>query len=322
MNTVAINQLDLPENFQEEFLKTIFKVISRAESGLIIAPAGMGKTLILDLLEHKLQDKTVLRIDLSDPNWPNLTNSSNSLVIIGDNAEALTKELVQKLKSLREKNRAQTSIILAAERNILANDAFSENSSLRSILMENILYLPPLSESDSKAFAQAIAKQAHASLTVKQLDQIAKQSGGAPRIIKRLIKLTLSGENPATDSKLAFDLETIVKFIDNNPEYKFTSPLTSLKTPTSLKDSVGEISFQKSLTKQEFALAKALIEAKGELVDREDMIKAIWPKNLYETSEHALDQMIHRLKKKLESASPKCELITLRGRGAKLASHL
>lgn len=48
------------------------------------------------------------------------------------------------------------------------------------------------------------------------------------------------------------------------------------------------------------------------------MIKAIWPTNLYETSEHALDQMIHRLKNKLKSATPKTELVTLRGRGAKV----
>ena len=63
---------------------------------------------------------------------------------------------------------------------------------------------------------------------------------------------------------------------------------------------------------------KKLIENKGELIDRETMIKAVWPKNLYETSEHALDQMIHRLRKKMESATPKCALLTFRGRGAKI----
>lgn len=321
MNTVTINQLELPETFQADFLKKVFRLINQSESGLMIAPAGMGKTLVLDLLETKLQKETVLRLDLTGPNWSNLSNSSNSLVIIGDNAEALTKETVQKLKSLREKNRSQTSIILAAERNVLESSAFSENSSLRSILMENILYLPPLSEADSKAFAKAIAKQANANLTAKHLDQIAKQSGGAPRIIKRLVKLTLSGENPATDAKLQFDLETLVSFKEQNPGYPLdVSKFAKSDQFAKSKDVVGEISFQKSLTKQEFALAKILIEAKGELVDREAMIKAIWPNNRYDTSEHALDQMIHRLRKKMESSTPKCTLTTYRGRGAKLTT--
>lgn len=319
MNHITVHQLDLPESFQEDFVRKIFRLTNRSESGLIIAPAGMGKTLILDFLEQKLQNQTVLRLDLNDANIPNLPDLSKHITIIGDNAEALEsekgKEIVQKLKSIREKARPQISIILAAERTVFDLPAFSENSGIRSILMENVLYLPPLNPTDAKSFAKGIAAQLGIKLTAGQLARIVESGYGAPRLIKRLVKIVSAGDNVEEDAKLKFDLETLAKFKTVYPDYPIEIP--ELTKP---KDQISGISFTQTLTKQEAALAKILIEAKGELVDRETMIKAIWPNNRYDTSEHALDQMIHRVKKKFDSATPKCELLTLRGRGAKLNS--
>lgn len=320
MNTITVHDLELPESFRQDFIEKIFKVIKAAESGIIIGPAGMGKTLALDVLEHHLKDFHLIRLDLNSPAFPSSSNVANkNIVIIGDNAENPSRETIQKLKSLREGNRPKTTILLAAEKNVLNHPALAESSSLRSIIMENVLYLPPLSDKDSEDFAKAIAKQSGIKLTPKQISEIVTQSGGAPRIIKRLVKLTVSGGDPKTDEKLMFDLRTLTSFCEQCPDYNFSSPLLSItaKQPGS-KDKVGSLTFSETLTKQEAALAKALLDANGELVGREEMIKAIWPNNRYDTSEHALDQMIHRLKKKLETATPKCELITLRGRGAKL----
>lgn len=314
---------------------------------MIIGPAGIGKTLTLELLEEEAVQKfylpgcetTCVHLNLQSVTAEELATKFNSLdlspasklLIIADNAEALENEkgraLIQRLKDIRERYRPQTTILLAAERNVLGAEAFSESSSLRSILMENILYISPLNESESRSFAQAIAKQMSFKLSEKLLKQLVEASGGAPRIIKRLVKLAQTDEkhllevlkSPSLDQKLSFDLESLVIFTHSNPNYSFNSPLlSSLRPKTETKDKIAGVQFSVTLTKQEFALAKTLIENKGELVGREEMIKAIWPTNLYETSEHALDQMIHRLKKKLESATPTCTLITYRGRGAKL----
>lgn len=314
---------------------------------MIIGPAGIGKTLTLELLEEEVIQKIYLpryeiipvHLNLQSvtaeeiaTKFSNLDLSPTSkLLIIADNAEALENEkgraLIQRLKDVRERYRPQTTILLAAERNILGAEAFSENSSLRSILMENVLYIPPLNESESRSFAQAIAKQMDFRLSEKLLKRLVESSGGAPRIIKRLVKLAQTNEkhlfeileNPSLDQKLSFDLESLTIFTHGNPTYSFSSPLLNLLRPKSeTKDKIAGVQFSTTLTKQEFTLAKTLIENKNELVSREEMIKAIWPTNLYETSEHALDQMIHRLKKKLETATPICTLITYRGRGAKL----
>lgn len=350
MNLINVHQLELPNNFREDFLKRLFQVVKSAESGMIIGPAGIGKTLTLELLEEKAIQKlylpngeiTCVHLNLQSVSAEEIANKFTSLdlspasklLIIADNAEALESEkgrsLIQRLKDIREQYRPQTTILLAAERNVLGTEAFSENSSLRSILMENILYISPLNEIESKSFAQAIAKQMSFKLSEKLLKKLVESSGGAPRIIKRLVKLAQTDEkhlleileNPSLDQKLSFDLESLAIFTHSNPNYSFNSPLLStLRPKTETKDKIAGVQFSTTLTKQEFALAKTLIENKGELIGREEMIKAIWPTNLYETSEHALDQMIHRLKKKLESATPKCTLVTYRGRGAKISSN-
>lgn len=347
MNQINVHQLELPDNFREDFLKKLFQVIRSAESGMIVGPAGMGKTLTLELLEETAIQKRYLpsiaikcvHLNLQSVSADEIATtfhgltipSTTKLLIVADNAEALESErsraLIQRLKDVREQFRPQTTILLSAERNVLDSESFSENSSLRSILMENLLYISPLNKSESTAFAEAIGRQLDFKISPKLLKLITEASGGAPRIIKRLVKIAQTDEkqvlevlkNPALDQKLSFDLESLAIFTHSNPSYIFNSPLLATLLPTrKSNDKVGPVQFSIALTKQEHSLAKILIENQGELVSREEMIKAIWPRNLYETSEHALDQMIHRLKKKIESGSPPCTLITYRGRGAKL----
>lgn len=48
------------------------------------------------------------------------------------------------------------------------------------------------------------------------------------------------------------------------------------------------------------------------------MIEAVWENEQYDVNEHALDQMLHRLRKKLSGSTPKCKLEVYRGRGVKL----
>jgi two-component SAPR family response regulator len=145
--------------------------------------------------------------------------------------------------------------------------------------------------------------------------------------MKRLTILVSDGENlselienPEVDNKLKVDLQKILNYVEINPESDFKIPLLenfrSQHGPT--QEKIDKVQFTSRLTRQEYALAKLLIDQAGALINREEMIKAVWPKNLYETSEHALDQMIHRLRLKLEAATPACHLLTYRGRGCKL----
>lgn len=344
MTNIAIKGLTLPIDFRKSVLEKVFALVKNAESGLLLGPAGMGKTLLFDQIENPAVQKHYLpkinlhclRLDLLENSSPQLSEfglektltPNNRILLLVDNTESLDnqrgKELIKSLKSFREKARSQTSLLLASEENILTLPFFSEASSLKSPLLENLIYLDPLNNSDTLSFIKTIAKLQNITLSEGQTAEIAKTSGGFPRLIKRLVKIAASGNlikiinNPAADLKYSFDVSALSVYLQSHPDLDWTIPLAKPQTPNNSQDTISGISFSKLLTKQEHALAQLLISRREEIVSREDLIKAVWPKNLYETSEHALDQMIHRLKKKLVFSTPSCQLITLRGRGTKL----
>lgn len=74
-----------------------------------------------------------------------------------------------------------------------------------------------------------------------------------------------------------------------------------------------------SLTAREFELLERLLEARGRVVSREDLLTDIWGED--QESEAVLDATIHRLRRKLEAdhSSPRL-LVTIRGVGYRLES--
>ena len=183
-------------------------------------------------------------------------------------------------------------------------------------MLENVIYLEPLNSADAMAFLQKMENLYKGKLTPAQKEEILSLSGRVPRIIKRLCKLFMDKIDAATDLKLQSDLEEIDIFLKNNPQMKWDIPLLVKKTAG--QERVNQVEFKEALSKQEFLLGKLLIENKGKMVTREEMIEAVWKSKMYDVNEHALDQMLHRLRKKMENATPKCKLITYRGRGCKL----
>jgi DNA-binding response OmpR family regulator len=74
-----------------------------------------------------------------------------------------------------------------------------------------------------------------------------------------------------------------------------------------------------SLTAREFELLERLLDARGRVVSREDLLADIWGED--QDSEAVLDATIHRLRRKLETdhSSPRL-LVTIRGIGYRLES--
>lgn len=231
------------------------------------------------------------------------------------------------LKAIRELAREKISFIFIADSNLLKSASFEKFSAIQSILVENVITLNPLDKKDSEIFIKQVEKIMDCKISDKERTKIIETCGGFPRLMKRLTILVSDGEsltklieNPESDNKLRVDLQKILNYVEINPESNFKIPLLenfrNQHGPT--QEKIDKVQFTSRLTRQEYALAKLLIDQAGELINREQMIKAVWPKNLYETSEHALDQMIHRLRLKLEAATPACHLLTYRGRGCKL----
>lgn len=299
--------LNFPESFQKKLFDQLLRIISHGESALIYGPPGIGKSTILALLQRKL-DRPVVFINAENEELPKIEEVKN-LVVIVDHLEYFTDlksaPFLLSLKALRERMRPNISFIFAADSDITKSETLAALEPIKQIISDNIVLINPLTENDAKIFLQKCSGLYGAKLTTQQIKKIIIKANGFPRIIKRLVKLTTDGVDPDLDLRLKIDLEKIAKFSLEN------------STKTTM-DQIGPIIFSQPLTKQEHSLAKLLIEKQNQLVTREQLIETVWKNKQYEVNEHALDQMFHRLRKKLESVTPKCNLITYRGRGCKL----
>ena len=81
------------------------------------------------------------------------------------------------------------------------------------------------------------------------------------------------------------------------------------------RDNINGVQLQVRLTKNEAKILELLLERKGQMVERSESIEKIWGEKGLEISDHAYDQLIHRLKIKLNGSSPKLEINTIKGRG-------
>ena len=85
----------------------------------------------------------------------------------------------------------------------------------------------------------------------------------------------------------------------------------------------GDITLSDILTSSEFRLLKFLLENPDRLLQRDEIIKAVWKdtKSQEGVTDQALDQLIFRLRKKIEDDpnNPKY-LQTVKGRGIRFIS--
>ncbi|OGH38957.1 MAG: hypothetical protein A3B44_03580 [Candidatus Levybacteria bacterium RIFCSPLOWO2_01_FULL_38_21] len=86
----------------------------------------------------------------------------------------------------------------------------------------------------------------------------------------------------------------------------------------------GDLSLSETLTSFEFRLLKFLLENPDKIIEREEIIKAVWKdaKTTEGVTDQALDQLIFRLRKKIEEDpnNPK-HLQTLKGKGIRFTPH-
>lgn len=276
------------------------KILNSGQSVLLLADPGMGKTTLLDLIfdvpgvrqQYFRDEVKLLRFNLEEGILPTLSPSEQKTIIFFDHTERLSdpdkQNFVYQIKALRDKMRPNISFLFVTNIPL-------DLPPINHFLLENIYHLPPLSPTDAKDFLEEILKMRQGKLCPMQKKTIINQAGGVPRLIKKLTNLTLDGREWNSDPYVA-------KFLGSSEDDG---------------EIVGPIKFSQKLSKQEFLLAKFLIE-KGDFASREDMIEAVWKNKQYEVNDHALDQMLHRLRQKLATATPKSVLLTFRGRGCKL----
>lgn len=124
-----------------------------------------------------------------------------------------------------------------------------------------------------------------------------------------LINFDLVNEN------LTFTIPLFEEFVKTIPD--ITEPKISFD-PNSKEILKGESIISELLAPQEYRLLTFLIKNQKRLVERDELIAAVWPhaQITEAVSDEAIDQMVFRLRKKIESEPTKPKhLLTIKGRG-------
>lgn len=102
---------------------------------------------------------------------------------------------------------------------------------------------------------------------------------------------------------------------DSNQKISYDSSTNEIK--------YGEIILSDSLTSSEFKLLKFFLENEGKVLGRDEIINAVWGdlSSTQGVSEQALDQLIFRVRKKIEeNPNSPIHIATIKGRGFKFSS--
>lgn len=219
----------------------------------------------------------------------------------------------------------------------------------RKSLFRSMHILQPVNLSDAELLIKDFERRFVFKPSYEQIGEIFIFSGGHVGLIKSLyfllkenstIKFTV--ENLILIPSIAFRLEEIISglpenllrgissypdlskfeefikkfyFINNN---KVITPLlqTYIKNKYGDKNRLNEDLINSEFSVGENDVLKKLMEFKGKLIVREDLGQIIWGVNWEDQySEWAIDQIIHRIRKKLNKIKAPYEILTKKGAG-------
>lgn len=217
----------------------------------------------------------------------------------------------------------------------------------------HIVYLPIYDPVGISFRVKYLEERTGKKIDKKKLDEILKVTGGHGKLTRICLEIYLTtGSLDFLEEKTVwgslFEIESSLSPSDlNNLKEKRQNPFLEeiglledgeitipllesfLKESKSTKENIffdpnrneirrGEQILSDNLTLSEFKLLKFLIENQNKILEREDIISNVWKdtKTIAGVSDQALDQLISRLRKKIEDEpnSP-IHILTIKGRG-------
>jgi hypothetical protein len=242
-------------------------------------------------------------------------NADKSVTMFLDPFERLiqlqTEDLFNVLAGLRKENINKLNYVFTFNKEFSQNYPEKTAQAVAQLIVENTIYLPALNWKEAEWFINQVQMQYQVKLTENEKATIFEMSGGNCQTIKRLIQARNKGasieeikKNPRIDTHLSLHLKQLVETIDANNKPKIPILETYLS-----QQRLGE-----QLTNYEEKLLKYLEKNIGKICNRDELIEAVWGKDkAYEVNNHALDQLICRVRKKINNSQNKIDI--LRGRG-------
>lgn len=316
--------LKFPDHFYGDVVEKIIDYSLKGQNIQLVGLKGSGKSLLFRyiLSSDKFKLKfNIFRVDLNlipertvkacselllselakwTNNGNNLEKKTIILVDSFENMYDLSNSLKSIFSGITDTYRDYISFVFSVERPIESNDTY----------WGKVIFNTPLIKSDFDWFWNGLGGNE------KYKNKIYEVSGGYMAIIKRLFEIVSSGEdldivieNPRLNSHLNYQLELMKEGLKGKENY-FKVPLFDIFMQGPCND---------ELTKLEHKAFVFLKQNNEMIVDRSSLINAIWGEYASQNvADHALDQLIHRLKIKLKNKNMRLD--TIRGRGHRLTS--
>lgn len=269
--------------------------------------------------------------------------------------QTATSEFFSNLRVLRNRAKYHFSCVFSLNKPL--EEIFEKEIlvDFYEFVAEHIVYLPILDKEGIDFRVSYLEKQTGKKIPKEKLDQILKLTGGHGKLTRICLEIFLNSENTdflsqKTVQGALFEIESSLSPSDLNDlkekksnsflekigllkEGKITIPLleefinqtkdTKMNIffdPNTDEIKKGEQILSDNLTSSEFKLLKFLIENQSKTLTREEVISGVWKdtKTVQGVSDEALDQLISRLRKKIENEpNNPSHLQTLKGRGFK-----
>lgn len=341
------NNLITDEGINLQFQKTVHKKITVKKLGIRLVEKmldGDYEKIFLEVIGFTSSDHS---------SFVKLIDKGSRVLILVEDIDRLENpvKIIDMFDQLSKLYMKQVNFVYLIE----DVDVFTElesNLSPNSTFFENILFIPLNKDREKKDLETLCSEKYGIIKSKKILSNIFEQSSGHFELYKRLYKKEITSNKDSVENyarrltnnfgdntlkilrkllnkvELSDSEKEIVKlyeelgFIQNNditiPILKnYIFDLTP-KQDVLYKDESGQIVFEniEQFTKSEITLLKSFIQHKGEIISKEDVGKIVWGKEYNKKySPWALDQLIFRLRMKIDQLNINGEIKTIHGKG-------
>jgi hypothetical protein len=345
---------DYPDDYRTSQVQSILSAVQAGESVAVIGLSGSGKSNLLGYLAHRwgkasTRPRLVLvdcnrLTDLSAEGLSRLVRAtlgdltpvsdelsaleavverelaeSSPLGLLLDRFDALAEKpdhaIYSNLRALRDAHKYELAYVIAARRPLDAHNELAE------VFFAHTLWLGLLSESDTTWNVQRYARRTGLSWDSEVTRQIAALSGGYPALLRAVCEAHAAG----CPLSLA-DLSQHPAVQRRSDEFWADQPDTATLQLCGLNHNPlliatrhpGQIDTAE-LTAKEHALWEYLQAHPGQVCEKDDLIRAVWPEDrIFERGirDDSLAQLVRRLREKIEPdpSNPR-HIQTIAGRG-------
>jgi len=312
-----------PADFRSAIVAKIIEASIKGKNIQLVGPRGSGKSLLFRYLKSEptiLKDFDVYELDLNLiheravgaigklilenlKDWESKKNvfKKKTIVLVDSFENVLGMEesqLVNVFYGLMNRYRDYITFVFSVPRPIESKNVFWGST----------VFMTPLNKEEFEWFYKGLGGVA------EHKKAIYTATNGYMGLIKRLHEIAEDGgdisaaiENPRINPHLLYQLELMKEGLGKNKNY-YDVPI--------FNTFINGVKVGGELTALENKAFQYLVKNKGVIMDREDLITQVWGEKALDIADHALDQLIHRLKIKVALEGYKIE--TIKGRGHRL----